>query len=213
MRMKLYRSFMLTAALIGWLATAALAQSRVVTGTVKDPSGAAVPGANIVVKGTASGTTADADGKYSVEVSGNDVVLIFSFIGFATQEIQVGNQSVIDVAIKEDTSQLQEVVVTALGVSREAKTLVYATQTVPVAQMTEVRDANNVLNSLSGKVVNAQVNQGSGGPGSGARIVLRGNRSIQGSNNALIVVDGVPINNTTPPGAAGSDFGSLQPSD
>lgn len=211
--MKLYRSFLLTAALTGWLATTALAQSRVVTGTVKDPNGAAVPGANIVVKGTSSGTTADAEGKYSVGVNGNDVVLIFSFIGFATQEVQVGNQSVIDVTIQEDASQLQEVVVTALGVSRESKTLVYATQTVPVAQMTEVRDANNVLNSLSGKVVNAQVNQGSGGPGSGARIVLRGNRSIQGSNNALIVVDGVPINNNTPPGAAGNDFGSLQPSD
>jgi len=211
--MKLYRSFLLTAALTGWLATAALAQSRVVTGTVKDPNGAAVPGANIVVKGTTSGTTADTDGKYSVEVSGSDVVLIFSFIGYATQEVQVGNQAVIDITMKDDTSQLQEVVVTALGVTRESKTLVYATQTVPVAQMTEVRDANNVLNSLSGKVVNAQVNQGSGGPGSGARIVLRGNRSIQGSNNALIVVDGVPINNNTPPGAAGSDFGSLQPSD
>jgi TonB-linked SusC/RagA family outer membrane protein len=211
--MKLYRSFLLTVALTGWLATVALAQSRVVTGTVKESNGAPVPGANIVVKGTSSGSTADADGKYSVEVSGNDVVLIFSFIGFATQEVQVGSQAVIDVGLKEDTAQLQEVVVTALGVSREAKTLVYATQTVPTSQMTEVRDANNVLNSLSGKVVNAQINQGSGGPGSGARIVLRGNRSIQGSNNALIVVDGVPINNTTPPGSATSDFGSLQPSD
>jgi len=77
--MKLYRSFLLTAALIGWLTTAALAQSRVVTGTVKDPSGAAVPGANILVKGTGSGTSADANGKFSIEVNSNDVVLIVSY--------------------------------------------------------------------------------------------------------------------------------------
>ena len=119
----------------------------------------------------------------------------------------------------EDATQLNEVVVTALGVPRETKTLVYATQSVKPAQLTEVRDANNVLNSLQGKVANVQVNQGSGGLGSGARIVLRGNRSIQGSNNALIVVDGVPINNSTVGpnptmgGAATSDFGSVQSSD
>src|SRR5439155_22900936 len=99
MRMKLYRSFMLSIALTGWLATAALAQSRVVTGTVNDPNAAAVPGANIVVKGSSSATTADADGKYSLEANGNDIVLVFSFIGFATQEGQVGNQSLIDVTI------------------------------------------------------------------------------------------------------------------
>ena len=99
-----------------------------------------------------------------------------------------------------------------LGISRQAKTLVYATQTVKAAELTEARDANNVINSLSGKVANALITQGSGGPGSGARIVLRGNRSIQGSNNALIVVDGVPISNGTN-GTASSDFGSVQGSD
>ncbi len=213
MQMKLYRNFMLAVALMGCLATAALAQSRIVTGTVKDPAGVAVPGANIILKGTSTGTVTNGDGKFSIEVNGNDVTLVISFIGFSTQEIQLGSQSAIDVTITEDASQLQEVVVTALGVPRATKELVYATQTVPTSQLTEVRDANNVLNSLSGKVANAQINQGSGGPGSGARIVLRGNRSIQGSNNALIVVDGVPINNNTAPGAAGSDFGSVQPSD
>src|SRR5258707_10152278 len=116
MRMNLYRSFMLTIALTGWVATAALAQSRVVTGTVKDPNGAAVPGANIVVKGSSSGTTADADGKFSIEVNSNEATLVISFIGFATQEMQVGSQSTLNVSIKEDTAQLQEVVVTALGI-------------------------------------------------------------------------------------------------
>jgi len=211
--MKFYRSMLLSLYFTCWLTTIAWAQSRVVSGIVKDPSGSAMAGVTIQVKGTTSGTVSDSEGKYTVSVDGTNAVVVFSFIGFATQEIQVGSQSVIDIMMNEDVSQLQEVVVTALGVSREAKTLVYATQQIPTAQINEVRDANNFLNSLSGKVANAQINQGSGGPGSGARIVLRGNRSIQGSNNALIVVDGVPVNNNTAPGAATSDFGSLQPSD
>jgi TonB-linked SusC/RagA family outer membrane protein len=99
-----------------------------------------------------------------------------------------------------------------LGITRKAKSLVYATQSVKPTELTEVRDPNNVINSLQGKVANAIITQGSGGPGSGARIVLRGNRSIQGTNNALIVVDGVPISNGTN-GTAGSDFGSIQGSD
>jgi len=118
MRMKLYRSFMLTAVLTGCLAAVALAQSRAVTGTVKDPSGAPIPGANIVVKGTASGTTADADGKFSVEVNGNEATLVVSFIGFATNEVQVGNQSSLNISLTEDAAQLQEVVVTALGIEK-----------------------------------------------------------------------------------------------
>jgi TonB-linked SusC/RagA family outer membrane protein len=118
-------------------------------------------------------------------------------------------ETVIDVSLLEDVTQLSEVVVTALGISRETKTLVYATEQVKPAQLTEVRDANNIINGLQGKVTNAVITQGSGGPGSGARIVLRGNRSIQGTNNALIVVDGVPINNGTN-GTITSDFGGLQ---
>src|SRR5277367_1173318 len=116
MRMKLYRSFMLTAVLTGWLATTALAQSRIVTGTVKDPNGAAVPGVNILVKGTATGTSSDGDGKYSMTVpnEGNPI-LVFSFIGYANEEIEIGTKTVIDVVLKEDVAQLNEVVVTALG--------------------------------------------------------------------------------------------------
>ncbi len=183
-----------------------------VSGTVIEGNGSAMPGVSILVKGTTNGTTTDTDGKYEIKVSGEGDILIFSFIGFATQEVAVGNRTVVDVTLMEDATQLSEVVVTALGVPRATKTLVYATQSVKPAQLTEVRDANNVLNSLQGKIANAQVNQGSGGPGSGAKIVLRGNRSIQGSNNALIVVDGVPINNNTN-SAPVSDFGGIQSSD
>jgi hypothetical protein len=176
----------------------ATAMAQTVTGTVTaSVDGTPLPGVSVLLKGTTTGTTTDVDGKYSISVQDANGILVISFIGFASQEIPIGSRSVIDVALAEDVTQLSEVVVTALGITREAKTLVYATQSVKPAQLTEVRDANNVLNSLQGKIANAQITQGSGGVGSGARIVLRGNRSIQGTNNALIVVDGVPINNST----------------
>jgi TonB-linked SusC/RagA family outer membrane protein len=183
-----------------------------ISGTVSDPNGAPMPGVSIVVRGTNVGTTTDTEGKYALSVSSESDVLVFSFIGYANQEIVVGSRTVIDVSLAEDATQLTEVVVTALGIPRESKTLVYATQQVKPAQLTEVRDANNVLNSLQGKVANAVITQASGGPGSGARMVLRGNRSIQGDNNALIVVDGVPITNRTN-GTITSDFGGLQGTD
>jgi TonB-linked SusC/RagA family outer membrane protein len=183
-----------------------------VSGTVSEQNGTPMPGVSILEKGTNNGTTTDTNGKYSLNVSDEGSILVFSFIGFATQEVTVGARSVVDVALAEDATQLSEVVVTALGIPRETKTLVYATQQVKPAQLTEVRDANNVLNSLQGKIANAVITQASGGPGSGAAIVLRGNRSIQGSNNALIVVDGVPITNRTN-GTITSDFGGLQGTD
>jgi TonB-linked SusC/RagA family outer membrane protein len=182
------------------------------SGTVTDQGGTPMPGVSIVVRGTSNGTTTDTNGKYAINVSGQEDILVFSFIGYATQEVVVGNRTVVDVTLAEDATQLSEVVVTALGIPREAKTLVYATQQVKPAQLTEVRDANNVVNSLQGKIANAVITQGSGGPGSGARIVLRGNRSIQGTNNALIVVDGVPITNGTS-STITSDFGGLQGTD
>ncbi|MGC1242011.1 MAG: SusC/RagA family TonB-linked outer membrane protein [Chryseosolibacter sp.] len=190
------------------LAIAQTVSGRVTTST----DGAALPGVSVLVKGTTTGLTTDSDGRYTITVPDETSVLVFSFIGFITQEVVVGNRSNINVVMQDDATQLSEVVVTALGIPRETKTLVYATQTVKPSQLTEVRDANNVLNSLQGKIANALITQASGGPGSGARIVLRGNKSIQGSNNALIVVDGVPITNGTN-GTITSDFGGLQGTD
>lgn len=189
----------------------AMAQ-HTVSGTVTSADGAPLPGVSVLVKGTTTGTSTDGDGRFAVSVPDNSAVLVVSFIGYSTQEITVGARTNIDIELAEDITELGEVVVTALGIPRETKTLVYATQSVKPESLTEVRDANNVLNSLQGKIANAVITQGSGGVGSGARIVMRGNRSIQGSNNALIVVDGVPINNNTY-SAAGSDFGSIQGSD
>jgi len=189
------------------------AQTRTVKGKVMSQNNQPVVGASVQVKGKTTGTTTDNEGSFSINVPSGAVTLVITSIGFASLERTVeANTSDITITLTESSSELNTVVVTALGIQRQAKSLVYATQTVKTSELTTVRDPNNVLNSLQGKVANAIITQGSGGPGSGARIVLRGNRSIQGNNNALIVVDGIPINNPTY-GTAGSDFGSVQGSD
>ncbi|HRQ49672.1 MAG TPA: SusC/RagA family TonB-linked outer membrane protein, partial [Agriterribacter sp.] len=190
------------------------AQNRTITGRVTNANDqSAIIGATIAVKGSSQATTTATDGSFSLSVPSGTFTLVVSSVGFLPKEVTVSADAAnVSVELSEDSQQLSEVVVTALGISREAKTLVYATQTVKPSTLTEVRDANNVLNSFQGKIANATIVQGSGGPGSGARIILRGNRSLQGNNNALIVVDGVPITNGTN-GAAGSDFGSVQGSD
>jgi len=208
---KLHKLFLIPLLL---LCVAAHAQTRAVKGKVvsaKDNQG--VSGASVLVKGKTSGTATGNDGSFSINVPDGKVTLIVSNVGFeSTEKVVEAGISEVTIVLTESQGELQGVVVTALGISRQSKTLVYATQTVKTGELTEARDANNVINSLQGKVANAVINQGSGGPGSGAKIVLRGNRSIQGSNNALIVVDGVPFSNNTN-GAASSDFGSVQGSD
>lgn len=206
------KQFML-AVLLLFMANLLQAQTRTITGKVTSANNEVQPGASVVIKETSKGTVTDANGKYTIAAPTGEVTLVISSIGFDKLEKVVGpGVSVADVTLSESAGNLGEVVVTALGISREKKTLVYATQTVKPTELVEVRDPNNVINSLSGKIANAVITQGSGGPGSGARIVLRGNRSIQGSNNALIVVDGVPLSNNTN-GTAGSDFGFVQGSD
>ncbi|MGN6296811.1 MAG: SusC/RagA family TonB-linked outer membrane protein [Ginsengibacter sp.] len=188
------------------------AQTRVLKGKVVSAEGPLV-GASVLIKGTTTGTASGSDGSFTLNVPDREVTLVVTSIGYVKAERLVGqNETNVEITLVKDNSGLSEIVVTALGITRQSKTLPYATQNVKVGSLTEVRDPNNVLNSLQGKVANAVITQGSGGPGSGARIVLRGNRSIQGTNNALIVVDGVPITNDTY-SAAGSDFGSVQSSD
>jgi TonB-linked SusC/RagA family outer membrane protein len=189
-------------------------QERTISGQVMDETTKSpVAGATVTVKGVRNAVSTNPDGTFSIKAPSGTVTLIISSIGFATKQVVAGPSSgSLTISLGADSRELGEVVVTALGISRQAKTLVYATQTVKPAELTGVRDANNVLNSLQGKVANAVITQGSGGVGSGARIVLRGNRSIQQSNNALIVVDGVPINNSTY-SMSGNDFGSVQGSD
>ncbi len=207
MKKKFYLLFILSCISIGHL----LAQDRSITGTVKDDKNEALPGVSVVVKGSNAGTSTDSEGRFKISVPGSSSVLVLSFIGYTPEEIIVNNQTTIDVSMVPDIKALSEVVVTALGIQREAKALPYATQTISPTQLNEVRDAN-VLNTLQGKVAGAYITQSSGGVGGGSRIVLRGNRSIQGTNNALIVVDGVPINNSTY-SVPGGDFGAVAGSD
>ncbi|MDO6435405.1 SusC/RagA family TonB-linked outer membrane protein [Flavitalea sp. BT771] len=192
----------------------AFSQERTITGKITDEaSKGPVAGATVKVKGLNTAVSSDAEGAFAIKAPSGTVILVISSIGYATKEVTAGpSAGQLSITLGTDSRQLGEVVVTALGITRQSKSLVYATQSVKPSQLTEVRDPNNVLNSLQGKVANAVITQGSGGLGSGARIVLRGNKSVQGDNNALIVVDGVPLNNGTF-SAATNDFGSVQSSD
>ncbi|MEC7265481.1 MAG: SusC/RagA family TonB-linked outer membrane protein, partial [Bacteroidota bacterium] len=167
------------------------AMAQTITGTVSDATGTPLPGVNIVEKGTSNGVTSDFDGNYSITVSSSDAILVYSYLGYKPFESSISGRSTINVSLEEDTQLLDEVVVTALGISREKKSLGYAVTEVESEQINTVKDYN-VANSLVGKVAGLVVNQ-SGGVGSGSRIVLRGNNSITGNNQALIVVDGIPI--------------------
>ena len=188
------------------------AQVRQLTGKITDQKGAAVPGASILVKGGSNGVMADADGKYSIEISAGASAIVVSYIGMKRQEIEIGNKTTLDITLIEDAVGLQEVVVTALGIERATKTLTYATQKIGGDQINEVRDAN-FSNTLSGKIAGLTITPSANGPGGATRIVLRGNRSIQGNNNALIVVDGVAIDNSSPAGQVKNDAGGQSGSD
>lgn len=168
--------------------------------------GGLLPGVSVQVKGTNTGTNTSSDGSYSVNASSN-ATLVFSFIGYKTQEIKVGNQSVINVSLDEDAQRLDEVVVTALGIKKEAKKLGYATSTVNREQLTENRTPN-LMNALTGKIAGVNISGLGTGPAGTSKIRIRGQSSISGQNNPLIVVNGVPIDNTnfgTNPGNAGAD--------
>lgn len=183
------------------------AQNQPVKGTVKDAvSQAPIPGVSVSVKGATQGTATSADGSFSIQAA-TDAVLVFSFIGYEKKEVPVGAQTVLNITLQQSASQLGEVVVTALGIERKTRSLGYATQQLNNTDLTAVRQPGaNIMNSLSGKVAGAVITPAATGPGGAVRVVLRGNRSISGNNNALIVVDGVPIDNTmtTEPGGSGS---------
>jgi TonB-linked SusC/RagA family outer membrane protein len=172
----------------------ALAQ-RTVSGTVTDTQGNGMPGVNVIVKGTSAGTSTDASGRYSISISGDDNILVFSFIGFATQEVEVGNRTSLDVRMSEDARQLGEVVVTALGVERDVKALNYSVSEVNGEKLTKAREIN-LGNSLTGRVAGVNVTAPASGPAGSTRIVIRGNKTLNGANQPLIVVDGIPMDNT-----------------
>ncbi|TDE16499.1 SusC/RagA family TonB-linked outer membrane protein [Dyadobacter psychrotolerans] len=193
------------------LSMQAYGQDLTVTGQVTGEDGSTLPGVNISVKGTSQGTTSNAEGKFSITTSSGST-LVFSFIGFQTQEIAVGSQSVINVNLKNDVSQLQEVVVTAQGIQREKRSLGYAVSEIKGDVVNKVPE-QNFVNSMNGKVAGLQVIAGSGAPGQAARITIRGGaKSISGNNEPLFVIDGVPVSNDNDGnGAANEVSGAATP--
>lgn len=190
----MYKSLCLFLAFFGLFYGNLTAQEKVVTGVVSDEQGVPVPGANVLIKGSNKGVATDFDGKYSLEAKDGST-LVFSSVGFASQERKVqggGKSIVINVKLREEVQELTGTVVTALGIKRQEKSLSYATQTVSGKELTDV-PASNVLNTLAGKTAGMSVSSSGGGVGGSVKIVLRGNRSIQGNNQPLYVVDGTPI--------------------
>ncbi|WP_158631058.1 carboxypeptidase-like regulatory domain-containing protein [Flammeovirga kamogawensis] len=168
------------------------AQDRVVKGIVKESgSEEPLPGVNVLIQGTSTGSTTDFNGEFSLSIPEGST-LVFSYVGYMAQEVVVGNQSVINVSLEVDAEQLEEVVVTALGVERSSKSLTYSTQSVSSEELTTVKDPN-MMNALSGKVAGLQVNKSGSGAGGSVKITLRGNTSVAGSNSPLYVVDGMPL--------------------
>lgn len=189
---KLLLSIMLLSALIGesW------AQDRTVSGKVtSEEDGSTLPGVTVVLKGTTTGTTTDLDGNYKLSVPGEGGTLVYSFVGMTSQEVEIGQRSVIDLTMVSDAQQLTEVVVTAVGIERSAKTLSYSVTAVDNDELTKTK-STTLLNSLQGKVPGAQIQTASGAPGSSQKILLRGISTLgNGDGQPLIIIDGIPMNN------------------
>jgi TonB-dependent starch-binding outer membrane protein SusC len=169
---------------------AATQQSIVVTGTVKDEKGDAVPGVNVVEKGTTNGASTDATGKYIVSVSGENSVLVFSFIGFKTQEVKVGNQTTLDVKLESDLTELDEVVVVGYGV-QQRKDIIGAISSVKGDELNKIPVAG-LDQALQGRAAGVVITQNSGDPGGGVSIRIRG-VGTQRNNEPLYVIDGFPV--------------------
>jgi TonB-linked SusC/RagA family outer membrane protein len=175
-----------------------MAQERQVTGTVFEPDGVTpIFGATVVLRGTATGTSTDSNGAYRIRVSGENPVLEFQFLGYVKQEIPVGDRSVINVTLQEESIEVSAVVVTALGLTREEKSLGYAVTKVDNEELTRTV-ATNWLSNMAGKVAGLSFNGASTGPIASMRVTLRGDQSLNyGANEALFIVDGVPIRSGT----------------
>ncbi len=170
-------------------------QGTRITGRVTSMTdGAPIPGANVIIKGTNEGTITDVNGAYAIEIDNPNTILIFSFVGFTSEEMVVGNRNVIDVILAESMEALQEIVITALGLKREERTLGYSVEKVGGEALNRVAQ-ENVLNSMAGKVAGATISS-TGGPGSSVSMVIRGATSLASDNQPLFVIDGVPFANT-----------------
>lgn len=183
-----------------------IAQTKVLSGTVTDANdGTPLPGVSILVQGTTNGTQTDFDGNYTIEASVGDV-LSFSYIGMKTQTVTIGNSNRIDIAMQEDASQLDEVVVTALGIKREERALGYAVSEIQGEEIAQTVQVNPV-NALQGKTAGVQISTTSGGTFGGTRITVRGNSTFDQNTQPIFVVDGVILDNDIS-GTEGADWGN-----
>ena len=164
-----------------------------VTGRVVDSTGEPLIGATIMVEGTKDGTVTDIDGNFTINTT-SKAKLVISYVGYTTQTILVGDKTTIDVTLKEVANTMNEVVVTALGIKRAEKALSYNVQSVGSNELTRNKDANFV-NSLNGKVAGVSISKSASGVGGATRVIMRGTKSIEGDNNVLYVIDGIPIFN------------------
>jgi len=216
MKQKLLAFFMVGIMLIG----SAFAQ-RIVSGTViSQEDGSTLPGVSVQVPGTTVGTQTDVDGHYSLSVPTTATTINFSFIGFVTQSVTIGNQTTINVSLASDATQLGEVVVTALGITKERRALGYATQSLNAEALSNGANTD-LAGAIQGKVSGVSIEPSSGMPGASSKITIRGSRSFTGDNTPLYVVDGMPINSaidlSTGQSVTGTDFANrgvdLDPND
>lgn len=187
---------LLAAAGLGISTTSSGQEAATVQGVVRGPDQQPLIGATIVVKGGTGNALTDNNGRFSIQAATGDS-LVVSYIGYESETVAVSGHSNLTIMLHPKVTTMQDVIVTALGIKKQTRALTYSTQEITGNEITAVKDpSGNIMNSLSGKVANLVVTPAGAGPGGAARIVLRGNRSINGNNNALVVVDGVPIDNT-----------------
>lgn len=219
LRMVLGKGFFPLGLFLLFASLTSFAQERTVSGKVTDEKDQGLPGVSVTVKGTTRGTNADAEGAFTLAGVKDADVLVFSSIGYLKQEVAVGNRTAVDVKMVPDVANLEEVVVTALGISKEARKLGYAVSTIGGDVMTKARETN-VGNSLAGRVAGLNVKGTNSGPGGTAKILMRGMPSMNSAGSPLIVINGVPMDNTQRGsagewgGADGGDgLGNLNPDD
>ncbi|WP_273275873.1 SusC/RagA family TonB-linked outer membrane protein [Maribacter polysiphoniae] len=217
--MKKRKTNLLLLLIFSMFAGSIVAQQEV-TGVVNSTDGELLPGVSVVLKGTITGVSTDFDGNYTIQVPDSNAVLVFSYLGMTTQEVVVGNRSTINVSLETSSEALDEVVVTALGISREKKSLGYSVSEVQGEELTTVTQ-ENALNALNGRVSGVQINS-TGGAGSTVSVILRGASSLTTDNQPLYVIDGVPLSSgltnigSTGSGIAvdyGGGIGDINPDD
>ena len=210
------KKIFLLIALFAWFGSFAMSQTRVITGMVTSSTEGPVIGVAVSVTGTTIGALTGVDGRYTISVPQNATSLTFTYIGMGRQEVQIEGRSVIDVVMESDVFGLDEVVVTALGISRERKALGYAVSEVRGDEMIRARGGvSNPVNALQGKVAGLRIMGSTGSMGGSSKIQIRGANSISSNNQPLFVIDGVPIeggdynSDNTARGASGYDYGNL----